>query len=53
MKRMSKWLALLLLAAAFVLIGGCGRPGMVEDDSDLPWAQPEDWEGGLPIGVGM
>ena len=25
MKRMSKWLVLVLLATAFVLIGGCGR----------------------------
>ncbi len=53
MKRMSKWLVLVLLATAFVLIGGCGRPEMAEDESDLPWAQPEDWEGGPPIGLGM
>jgi hypothetical protein len=53
MKRMSKWLAVVLLATAFVLIGGCGRPEMAEDESDLPWAQPEDWEGQVPIGLGM
>jgi len=53
MKRVPKWFALLLLAATFALIGGCGRPEMAEDDSDLPWAQPEDWEGGPPIGIGM
>lgn len=48
MTRMRKWLWLVLFAAMAALVGGCGHPGMADDESDLPWAQPEDWEGGGP-----
>jgi hypothetical protein len=49
MTRIRKWLWLVLFAAVVALVGGCGAE-MAEDESDLPWAQPEDWEGGPPIG---
>lgn len=53
MKRIPKWLWLALLVIAFGLLGASCEPESVEDDSDLPWSQPEDWEGGPPIGVGF
>ena len=51
MTRMSKWLWLVLLAVAFGLIGAGCEPETVDDDSDLPWSEPEGWEGGPPIGM--
>ncbi|MBN1918574.1 MAG: hypothetical protein JW889_11755 [Verrucomicrobia bacterium] len=52
MKRIPLLMALVLVVLALGLFGGCGKPGMAEDESDLPWATPEDWEGGMPIGIG-
>jgi len=39
-------LALLLLAFAALLLSGCAKGD--PDDSQLPWAQPASWEGGMP-----
>ncbi len=36
--------ALVLLLAGFAL-GGCNTP---QEESQLPWAQPADWEGRVP-----
>ena len=52
MKQISLWMALVVVVLALGFLSGCAKPGMAEDDSDLPWATPEDWEGGLPIGIG-
>jgi len=52
MKRIYLLMAFVLVVLALGLMAGCGKPGMAEDDSDLPWATPEDWEGGPPIGLG-
>ncbi len=53
MKRIPKWLWLILLVMAFALLGASCGPETVDDESDLPWSEPEDWEGGPPIGIGM
>jgi len=53
MKHPRTWLWLALIAVAFVLLGAGCEPETVDDDSDLPWSPPEDWEGGAPIGVGF
>ncbi len=53
MKRLSKWLCFVLLVMAFGLLGAGCQPETVDDDSDLPWAQPEEWENGAPFGVGF
>jgi hypothetical protein len=42
----------MLVVLGLGLMAGCGRPGMAEDESDLPWAEPENWEGGPGIGIG-
>jgi hypothetical protein len=52
MRRISLLLALLFAVLALGFLAGCGKPGMAEDDSDLPWTTPESWESGPPIGLG-
>jgi hypothetical protein len=51
MMRTRKWLWLVLIAAVVALLGGCGAE-MAQDESDLPWAQPQDWESSGP-GIGF
>jgi len=53
MKRRCRWWWLVLLALAFGCLGGGCQPETINDDSDLPWSAPEDWEGGAPLGVGF
>jgi hypothetical protein len=53
MRRIPRWFWLVLLVAFFGLIGIACQPDSTDDDSDLPWTQPEGWEGGPPIGIGM
>jgi|GEM_PF-470243 len=50
MKRMRRWLWLVLAALVFGVVGAGCEPETVDDDSELPWSPPEDWEGGPPIG---
>ena len=52
MKRIAILLMFTLVVLGFGLMAGCGGPEMAEDESDLPWAEPEEWEGGPPIGIG-
>jgi hypothetical protein len=53
MKRTLRWLWLVVLVALFGLLSASCEPETTEDDSELPWSQPEDWEGNVPIGIGM
>ena len=40
---LNKW----LLLAALVFVAGCIAD--TAEDSDLPWARDQDWEGQIPI----
>ena len=51
MKRIPRWLWLVLLVAFFGLVGAACEPDTVEDESELPWTQPEGWESGPGIGM--
>jgi hypothetical protein len=52
MKRILLVLALMFVVLALGFVVGCGKPGMAEDESDLPWSAPENWESGPSIGLG-
>ena len=49
---MSRILALLLLATATALLGGCasGEPEDPNRVSTIPWNRPERWESQGPLG---
>ena len=51
MKQISKWVWLVLLLMALGLFAASCEPETTDEDSDLPWSQPQDWEG-MP-GVGF
>ena len=53
MRRIARWLWLVLLVTLFGLLGAGCEPDTVDDESELPWSEPEGWEGGPPIGIGM
>lgn len=42
-----RWARLLLLALAFGLLAGCIAD--TAEDSDLPWARNQGWEGMIPL----
>lgn len=44
---MSRWMAVLLAALAMGLLGGCIAD--TAEDSDLPWAHNQGWEGMIPL----
>lgn len=44
------WLRALALLALFSLLGGCIAD--TAEDSDLPWASNQGWEGMIPIPAG-
>lgn len=44
-------LAVLFAASAFFFLGGCSS-NHEREASQLPWARPANWEGGMPGGFG-
>ena len=45
-RRLCAGLSLIALLAGALLLSGCAT---LEDESDLPWAAPEPWEGAPSI----
>ncbi|EIP97808.1 hypothetical protein OpiT1DRAFT_02258 [Opitutaceae bacterium TAV1] len=44
--------ALVLLTAAFLVLGTSGCTTKTKDDSSIPWSRPASWEGQAPGGMG-
>jgi hypothetical protein len=50
MRRISKWLWLVLMLMGLGLFVASCEPETTDDESDLPWSPPEQWEGTPGIG---
>ena len=46
MKLICKFAAIMLLIGMLPLFHGCEKAS--RDDSNIPWARPAHWEGGMP-----
>lgn len=51
LKQLQTWSLLFALLGASQLLTGCFDAD--EDESQIPWAQPASWEGGMPGMPGM